>query len=324
MAALIRVPSANAGWGQFCGGAVIAARRVLTTAHCADEKRARDIDVLIGRTRLSQPGGTRIDVKSISVFPGYVSGRTPSLDAAVLTLAADAGVPPLRLALPGESAAWAPGTLAWTMGWGRLTAEESPGGYDYYADRLRELQQPIQGDDACEGVYGLGWRERPYRPSWELCVGSPADRAGTCYGDSGAPLVVGGPGGWLAVGIDVASDACASPGYFDVNVRVDQISSFALQPALTAQPDPTAAPRVIGRLVAGTRVRCTTGRWRGRPASFAVRWWTLGKRPHRLLGHDGAYRLTSRDAARGVRCTVTATNRGGRLTARSRPLRPRR
>lgn len=321
MVALLNTSVREAGWGQFCGGVVIAPRRVLTAGHCVLERGTRDIAALVGRTRLTEREGRRIRVKEISVFPSYVTGRTPSLDAAVLTLAADAGVPPLAIARPGQDAAWAPGTAAWTMGWGALNGRDSPGGNRYYADRLRELQEPVQGDDACESVFGLGFPDLPYRPEWLLCAGLADDFAGTCSGDSGSPLVVGGPDSWLAVGIDVAGDACGAPGYFDLYVRVDRVSGFALGAALTAQPDPVARPRVSGRLAAGARVRCLYGRWRGHRPSFSVEWRRAGS--HRVLGRDRRYRLSRRDARTGVTCSVTAANRGGRVTVAARPLRPR-
>jgi secreted trypsin-like serine protease len=323
MVALLDASQRDAGWAQFCGGVVIGPRRVLTAGHCVIGQRSRDIDVLVGRTRLSGDDGQRLRVKAISAFPGFVSGRTPSLDAAVLRLAADSGVPPLALARPGQEATWAPGTQAWTMGWGQVNAGESPGGNRYYADRLRELHELVQGDDSCESVFGLGFPELPYRPAWLLCAGTPGDRAGTCSGDSGAPLVVGGPDSWLNVGIDVAGDACAAPGYFDLYVRVDRISSFALQRAPTVQPDPVARPRVTGHLRTGARVRCAYGRWRGSRASFSVRWRRLGDRSHRVMGRHRRYRLSKRDVKTGVNCLVTAANPGGHVTVASRPLRPR-
>lgn len=324
MVALLDASERSAGWAQFCGGVVIAPRRVLTAGHCVMGQGTREIDVLVGRTRLTERVGRRLDVKAISVFPGYVDGQTPSLDAAVLTLAADAGVPALALARPGQEAAWAPDTLAWTMGWGRLNRRDSPGGNRYFADRLRELQEPVQSDDACESVFGLGFPEFPYLPDRVLCAGAVGDFAGTCAGDSGGPLVVAGPDGWLDVGIDVAGDACGAPGYFDLYTRVDRISSFALRAALIAQPDLVARPRVAGRLVAGARVRCLYGRWRGHRASFSVSWRRVGVRPHRVLGRHRRYRLTRRDARAGVSCSVTAANRGGRVTVAARPLRPAR
>jgi hypothetical protein len=322
MVAVLKASERDAGWAQFCGGVVIAPRRVLTAGHCVVEERSRDIDVLVGRTRLSEDDGQRLGVNAISVFPGFVSGRTRSLDAAVLHLAADSRVPPLALARPGMESAWAPGTRAWTMGWGRLNARESPGGNLYYADRLRELQEPLQGDDACESVFGLGFPDLPYRPDWLLCAGTSGDHAGTCSGDSGGPLVVGGPDSWLDVGIALGGDACAAPGYFDLYARVDRISSFALGRAPTVQPDPLARPRIAGHLTAGARVRCTYGRWRGSRASFTVQWRRAGTRSHRILGRHRRYRLDKHDVKTGVTCSVTAANAGGHVTVAARPLGP--
>ena len=316
MAAVLDAGEEDAPLAQFCGGAVIAPRRVLTAAHCVIDQDRGDIDVLVGRTRLSTRAGRRIAVKAISVFPGYVSGDTPSLDAAVIELREDARVAPLALARPGQEAAWAPGTLAWTMGWGQINARRSPAGFRYYADRLRELQEPVQGDDACENVFGIGFPQLPYRAAWLLCAGAAGDRAGSCYGDSGGPLVVGRPEGWLDVGIDVAGDACATPAYFDLNVRVDRISSFALSRSLAAQPSLVAAPRIRGRLRRGAHVRCTTGRWRGSPTSLTARWRRLGS--HKVVGHGRRHRVDRHDAARGLACSVTATSRGGRLTVTAR------
>ena len=316
MAGLLEASLEDAGAAQFCGGVVIAPRRILTAGHCAIDESPEEVEVLVGRTRLRGSGGRRIPVKAISVYPGFASGRTKGLDAAVMELAADAAVAPLALARPGQDAAWAPGTEAWTLGWGQLNARTSPGGNRYFADRLRELQEPIQGDDACEGVFGIGWPDLPYRPEWLLCAGQANDRAGSCYGDSGAPLVVAGPDGWLDVGIDIAGDACATPGYYDLNVRVDRISGFALQPHPVAQPDLVAAPRISGRLRPGRHVRCGTGRWRNQPTSFTVRWRRLGT--HRTVGRGRGHRVDRRDAAAGLACTVTGRNRGGWMRATAR------
>jgi secreted trypsin-like serine protease len=230
MVALLKTHAPNAFVGQFCGGTVIAPRRVLTAAHCIEDTSAKRILVLVGRERLTAHGGRRIAVTHIHEFPAWAHDKAPGLDAAVLTLAADAGVAPVTLARPGQDAAWAGGTAAWTLGWGRLNGASSPGGSSYYADRLRELALPIAGDDACEGVYGGGNGDLVYRPEWSVCAGAADGHTGTCYGDSGGPLVVGSDGAWLQVGVLTGADDCAPLGYYDLYARVDRVSAFALGP----------------------------------------------------------------------------------------------
>jgi len=324
MAAVLHRDVADPAWAQYCGGVVISPRRVLTAAHCAIGKRSTSIDVLIGRTRLTATDGARVHVAAISIYPGFVSRREKSLDAAVLTLASDAGVPAVALARPGDDAAWSAGARAWTMGWGRLNRRRSDGGHEYYADRLRDLPVPIQGDDACESAFGIGFAGFPYRPEWLVCAGTAAGTTGVCYGDSGGPLVVGGPSGWLDVGVASANDSCAARGYFDLYVRVDRVNSFALGARLTAQPDPVSRPSVSGRFAAGAVLRCNRGGWRGDPARFSFRWRRLGDHRATVRGRRSTYRLTRRDARRGVKCAVTAANRGGRVTTNARRVPVRR
>ena len=259
MAAVLERDEADSAWAQYCGGVVIAPRRVLTAAHCAIGERSTAIDVLVGRTRLTVAGGRRVHVAAISVYPGYVTRREPSLDAAVLTLASDAGVPAVALARPGDDAAWSPGTQAWAMGWGRLNRRRSEGGKRYYADRLRELSVPIQGDDACERAFGLGFSDFPYRPEWLLCAGTAAGTAGVCFGDSGGPLVVGGPAGWLDVGVVAATDSCAArlvlrslqPGGPHQRLRAGQGPDRAAGSPSGARPSPAGSGPAASCLAPG-------------------------------------------------------------------------
>ena len=315
MAALLDASNRNVPWAQYCGAAVIGRRRVLTAAHCVTGVRARDLDVLVGRTRLSVPGGRRLGVESVSVYPGFTSRREESLDAAIIVLDEPAGVPPLAIARPGQEALFAPGTEAWTMGWGALYAHKTPGRHVFFADRLRELRLPVQGDDACETAYGIGFFRYPYRPEWVLCAGTGDGAAGTCKGDSGGPLVVRSGDSWVDVGILSGGDGCASRGFYDLYTRVDAISEFALRPDVVARPEPERRPRVVGALVRGRRLRCSRGHWAGDAARFAYRWTRAGGRSDAVLGRRPAYRLKRGDARAGLRCEVTAANAGGRMTA---------
>src|SRR5690348_15145616 len=72
MVALLNSSVSDAGLAQFCGGVVIGRHRILTAAHCVVDTTSDEVDVLVGRTRLSEPQGRRLAVKAISVYPGYV------------------------------------------------------------------------------------------------------------------------------------------------------------------------------------------------------------------------------------------------------------
>ena len=321
MAALVSPYSSDAAQGFTCGGTVIAPRRVLTAAHCVLGVAPSELAVVVGRQRLSQPGGKTIPVAGIAVFPGYVDSQRQPLDAAIVTLAEDAGVAPVRLATAADAAAWAPGTASWVAGWGQLEAKPTAGGTNYYADRLRELQLPLVSDEACEAAYGAGNEAVAYRPQYNLCAGTGTGTTGGCYGDSGGPLAVETPAGWVQVGIVETGDACASPGFYDIYTRADRISAFARRSGLTQQPYPLAAPHVRGKLKAGARVRCASGRWANRPRTYVYTWYRLSS-GRSLAVSDVRHTVTHADAESGLTCSVLAINAGGFYEAYAAPLTP--
>src|SRR5213080_4565719 len=72
MAVLIDSRAKHAIDGAFCGGEVIAPRVVLTAGHCVEGSNASEMDVLVGRTRLSdESSGARIKVTKIVQNPAY-------------------------------------------------------------------------------------------------------------------------------------------------------------------------------------------------------------------------------------------------------------
>jgi len=322
MAALVSPYAPDGASGFTCGGTVIAPRRVLTAAHCVLGVAPSQLAVVVGRQRLSESGGKTIPVSGVAVFPGYAAGQRQPLDAAIVTLAEDAGVAPVRLATAADAAAWAPGTPGWVTGWGQIEAKPTPGGTNYYADRLRELQLPLVSDETCEAAYGAGDGLLTYRPKYNLCAGTGAGTAGDCYGDSGGPLAVETPAGWLQIGIVETGDACASPGFYDIYTRVDRISAFAKRSGLTEQPYPLSPVRVRGKLKAGATLRCANGRWANRPTSYGYSWYRIGTRVRLLLDGDARHKLTHADAENGVACSITAGNSGGSYESYAAPLTP--
>ncbi|WP_394812866.1 S1 family peptidase [Streptomyces boetiae] len=179
--------------GQYCGGAVLGPRTVVTAAHCllTPEPGAPagppppDLAVIAGRDDLTGTAGREVPVAEAWVNPDY-DERTHSGDLAVLTLAEalpDGHVIPLA-ADPGEPA-YRAGTPARVYGWGDTD------GTGRYATGLRSAGVRLLPDDACARAYREAGNGR-FDPASMVCAAAPGGGADACQGDSGGPLVAGG------------------------------------------------------------------------------------------------------------------------------------
>ncbi|MFD9535758.1 S1 family peptidase [Streptomyces sp. NPDC060010] len=166
---------------QFCGGTLVAPRKVLTAAHClADQPAPRDLLVIGGRTDTGSAKGTVRHVGSVRIHPKYVQG-TLTHDAAVITLTEPMPYRPLAVAGPKDSALYALGGKAEVVGWGR-TGADTPG------TRLKSAVLTVAPLKSCEP-----YTEPGESRALKVCGASaPGTDGSICRGDSGGPLVAGG------------------------------------------------------------------------------------------------------------------------------------
>lgn len=205
--------------GQFCGGVLVTATKVVTAAHCFfDERTGRRTDrpgleAVIGRDDLRTRDGKEVTVRSVWVDPGY--DFTHNLrDVAVLTLAEpQPGRPVLGMVGQGESEPYAAGTAAQVYGWGDTT------GNGAYAATLHRVTVPVVADETCSRAYP-GGGDSPYDARFMVCAGSEQGGRDACQGDSGGPLLVGG----RLAGLVSWGTGCAEADHPGVYTRVASVA----------------------------------------------------------------------------------------------------
>jgi secreted trypsin-like serine protease len=283
MASLVDSEAERAIFGAYCGGTVIAPRVVVTAAHCAQGVRPGEMDVVIGRTRLSQDdAGERISVAKLLIHPGYDPNDVRN-DIALLQLAQPTTATPLAIAHPADDGLTAPGSRVITSGWGAT----SEGGDA--SDELLFVRLTARSHGYCDREYGR------IHDASQLCVGSSRAGEDSCQGDSGGPVIAGEAEATRLVGLVSYGNGCGREGVPGVYTRVSFFSRWVDQNTATLNgdaipPAPPVNPPVvrIGKLTCGEIYCDVFFRTTGRPpaggiALNVVRRKSRGRKPVDLI-----------------------------------------
>lgn len=196
-----------------CGGAIISATRILTTAHCIDvEHVPEDYVVMVGSTN-------RINAKAqLRVVSNYV--RHPKYnaiillnDVAVLKLKTklEFGLGVRAIALQPQGAPTADGAIASVTGWGR-THEHSKS----LSSVLQVASVAVVSNERCNKIH------KKQISSDMLCAGVSKGVGDSCFGDNGGPLVING----ILHGIVSWGKHCGKPYIPRVYVRVSFFTNW--------------------------------------------------------------------------------------------------
>ncbi|OEV29532.1 serine protease [Streptomyces nanshensis] len=207
--------------GQFCGGALVGVRTVITAAHCLSQEvlgvahaEVDDLHVISGRNDLGEDTGREVKVGKKWINPGYDTG-TNAGDIAVLTLdEAMPGGSTITMAGSGDRG-YTPGSAAEVYGWGDIS------GNGDYAPQLRAAEVDMLEDSACARAYP-NRSEGAFDKDSMVCAGVAEGGRDACQGDSGGPLVAHGK----VVGLVSWGAGCGEEGRPGVYTRVSAVAGL--------------------------------------------------------------------------------------------------
>ncbi len=171
-----------------CTGTVVAPNLILTAGHCAENITTGSVyppggyTVVTGSLDLTNTGARKLSgVSQVIVYPGFIT-TTVDGDAALLVLSTPTIAPAIALAAPGAAGLLATGSSDVIAGWG-----ETVGGDTASAPTaLQWATTVVQSAAYCASEFAAV----PFDPLTEMCtINAPAYDTGTCFGDSGGPLI---------------------------------------------------------------------------------------------------------------------------------------
>ncbi len=242
----------------FCTGSLIAPNLVVTAAHCVSDLRPnelKNVRVIAGRTWLNNSSsGESLRVSRVIMALDSNGKRRYRIrdgaavwDVALVELASPSSATPIAIAGESEKAAWRPGRLVKTTGWGETGLINQS-----VSKRLRVAAQVILPDGVCSRD-----RSYVYRSQTMICHGGREGHGSSCSGDSGGPLVSPVGGGWRLIGLTSFGDAYCRGNVPSVDNRTaaDPVRSWVRSKSLEISGyDPVSEGGAIGPLPRSCKV----------------------------------------------------------------------
>lgn len=206
----------------YCGGSIIAANFVLTTAACL--KNARTIQVDIGSIVFTTPFETQ-HTTQFQVHPQYSEDFKLNNIAIIrlqTTLVFRTNIRAILLPRIRDQSELYESADSYASGFGVTQA-----GSNYLSNELRYAHKTVISNDNCRQSF-----DSRFIPNTVMCAtGHNSSTQSLCYGDQGGALVSHVDGSWLQIGVSsvIHSLGClgtAPAGYTRVTAYLQWISSL--------------------------------------------------------------------------------------------------
>ncbi|KAL0818943.1 hypothetical protein ABMA28_008242 [Loxostege sticticalis] len=202
------------GFEQYCGGALITDRHVLTAAHCTRRWKADELHVRLGEYDFRRTNDSRSYNFRVVEIRQHADFELPSYhhDIAILKLHRPAVfntyvwpicLPPVGMDITDQNAI--------VIGWGT----QWYGGP--HSNVLMEVSVPVWSQQKCVESFVDSIFEE------SICAGGREDGKDSCQGDSGGPLMYQMDSRrWVIVGVVSWGKGCGEPNHPGIYTRVEK------------------------------------------------------------------------------------------------------